>query len=56
MRLIIDAKHERGEAVDLGEVAAQAVWILDPDDIRARLIVNRSGAAAGGLIVNLLAK
>ncbi len=56
MRLIIDAKHERGEAVDLGEVAAQAVRILDPDDIRARLIVNRSGAAAGGLIVNLLAK
>ncbi len=56
MRLIIDAKHERGEAVDLGEVAAQAVRILDPDDIRAQLIVNRSGAAAGGLIVNLLAK
>ena len=56
MRLIIDAKHERREAVDLGEVAAQAVSILDPDDIRARLIVNRSGAAAGGLIVNLLAK
>ena len=56
MRLIIDAKHERGEAVDLGEVAVEAVCILDPDDIRGRLIVNRSGAAAGGLIVNLLAK
>ncbi len=56
MRSIIDAKHERGEAVDLGEVAAEAVWVLDPDDIRARLIVNRQGAAAGGLIVNLMGK
>jgi hypothetical protein len=46
IRSIIDVKHERGEAVDLGDVTAEALWVLDPDDIRARLILNRQGAAA----------
>jgi hypothetical protein len=48
MGSIIDAKRERGEAVDLGEVATEAVWTLDPDDIRARLIVASSLRPSSG--------